>query len=1334
MKTTALIFAAITGALSLSAEVFFEEDFTNYGDKAPGVIDEGTEVINDPIHARAAYLNVNVDKDSDIFLKPIMLPACKDFDICFSFQPSATNAEVDIVLTAKDGKALTFPVTGLDNAKHFFIAKASDGQLNLFRRDSFNVWQSASSATLVADAATLNFRAKAGVKFGLSDILVRSPAPVPSSLALAQFPAVEVLTRQLGNDAPASDAAPIDILGKSISFIPGATGICATIEFVWDNGFKQKHDVAVVEHTHSSPIKSYAMPQLGLKPQETWHGPDAAIDFGSKGSLARQFVRPSLWCFTTYSKVCDKGVDIVRDWNTLPPASQHLVTFELRKRDDGAVEVWVDGSFFRVVTAPEKGLPGNIEPPKFLMSATLTFKNPTKYRFNEITPDALELWANPRAKAFVAAAPDSADVAICHSAQLGYSLDADGYNSRQAGLGYPGEVHFRLPAAPYAKATIDFVLDDAEGKVPFLAVRMTRYDSRYGIGNTMIEDTDVDFTQGIPESVKTVGELVRGGKKFPIYRMDVELPTGRVLDLAAGDYIDLEFLGPKDIAYQQLDYRQKPREDVSSSFNLLAVKLEKLNVLPEIVQITPGNVFTEDEKVKKTSVKLTACVDGASGMLRFDQVKNPLKSHTVNTAIEPKLQAYTFAVQAYTFAKKGDSQVFDFDFSNAGVGFYDLKISVADSAGRAIVHPARYCVTPAVGRLATPEESPYATWWFIGSHGSPKDWSIAGPILRKAGIARVDAKTATKEDLETYHATDLGKVYAPKLSTFDEAKGEFKPGKIKRDGVEVDATGEEVFVDAMKSQIAKAHFADHVMIWHESAPNCGIPEEVLGMPSPTNDVEREKRMAAYINETGRLLHKHFPNLRIAIGNSGASIGAVAVPMRGGAKVEYYDSVGQESVSQTMPPERLIDCALQGQLITKAVAKKLSGKEVATDGCYEFTYRPERDLGYRGEDLQAEYHVRDVLISLMNNYKLISPGLLFDCRNAYCNTVWGASGILLRAPYVYPKKAYLAYAVLTKVLDGVTFVRQIDTGSTTVYAAEFLRKDGKTATAFWCARGEAVIKVAEEGECWTMYGERFRINGVSSMSAFTCGTAPVYFVSDKPLATVSVTMRRFLEDTRFASQGKVVTEFSAANIDVKPDLRFETKHHNFLPILKPGVFTVKDVVDETEGACIEVTLDTSKNADKVTEFITEYTTLRLKTPVEIEGEPDLLGLRVKGNSNWGQLRFEIEDADGEVFSGFSTGKSWGCDVFDWPGYLAVNFDGWSDVYQYTDENTANLAVSPGPRDEQWLSGGGNKKIDFPVKLRAIHVTMNRYKANILGFEPTVPSIRLKKVWALDKLKK
>ena len=119
--------------------------------------------------------------------------------------------------------------------------------------------------------------------------------------------------------------------------------------------------------------------------------------------------------------------------------------------------------------------------------------------------------------------------------------------------------------------------------------------------------------------------------------------------------------------------------------------------------------------------------------------------------------------------------------------------------------------------------------------------------------------------------------------------------------------------------------------------------------------------------------------------------------------------------------------------------------------------------------------------------------------------------------------------------------------------------------------------------------------------------------------------------------------------------------------------------------------------------------------------------MKGNSNWGQIRFEIEDARGEVFKNLSTGRSWGCDIMDWPGNLCVDFDGWGYVYQSLVPNKLVNDHSPGPVSEQWVSmGHGDKVMQYPIKVRAITVGMYRTKLDLLDFKPTAPTIRLRDV--------
>src|SRR6185437_8547840 len=63
---------------------------------------------------------------------------------------------------------------------------------------------------------------------------------------------------------------------------------------------------------------------------------------------------------------------------------------------------------------------------------------------------------------------------------------------------------------------------------------------------------------------------------------------------------------------------------------------------------------------------------------------------------------------------------------------------------------------------------------------------------------------------------------------------------------------------------------------------------------------------------------------------------------------------------------------------------------------------------------------------------------------------------------------------------------------------------------------------------------------------------------------------------------------------------------------------------------------------------EYAALKLIRPVPIPGRPHSIGMWVKGDSSWGRIMWEIEDAKGKRFR--STGGDLG-------NYSALDFDGW-----------------------------------------------------------------------------
>ena len=71
---------------------------------------------------------------------------------------------------------------------------------------------------------------------------------------------------------------------------------------------------------------------------------------------------------------------------------------------------------------------------------------------------------------------------------------------------------------------------------------------------------------------------------------------------------------------------------------------------------------------------------------------------------------------------------------------------------------------------------------------------------------------------------------------------------------------------------------------------------------------------------------------------------------------------------------------------------------------------------------------------------INVGLLHDVGDAYYYSRWGGTGLCHRYPLLHPKISYVAYATLTRELDGAKFVRYLTSHSLSLYIMEFHRGD------------------------------------------------------------------------------------------------------------------------------------------------------------------------------------------------------------------------------------------------------------------------------------------------------
>lgn len=365
-------------------------------------------------------------------------------------------------------------------------------------------------------------------------------------------------------------------------------------------------------------------------------------------------------------------------------------------------------------------------------------------------------------------------------------------------------------------------------------------------------------------------------------------------------------------------------------------------------------------------------------------------------------------------------------------------------------------------------------------------------------------------------------------------------------------------------------------------------------------------------------------------------------MQNGLDPQYIDYIGTEIVGQTFAPEKL-DGGLGGVWLAQETARKFGVNRPCT-GCYESTSRMSRNLGLQG---QAEYYVRDGLISYALGFKNIYTGMLNDAGNAYFSTAWGEGGLLRRNPLLTPKPAYVAIATLTKVLDQASFVRKIPTGSPTVYALQFKRADGKYVTTLWTARGRAALQMEyPKNETFTQVSLYGKESKVAAESQTHVDTAPLYLVSSAQTKSITLLSREY-EDP--PDSFKVVSKMDSMEEwnHITDNTTLTNKQFRVLPIRQLGEFELSQVTDDEKGPCLQMKLN--KNGE-LPENVSEHTTLRLKTPIAFKGTPDTIGVMVKGDNGWGKIIFEIQDVNGTQWH--TEGA-----YHDWPGRLAISGDGW-----------------------------------------------------------------------------
>jgi hypothetical protein len=388
----------------------------------------------------------------------------------------------------------------------------------------------------------------------------------------------------------------------------------------------------------------------------------------------------------------------------------------------------------------------------------------------------------------------------------------------------------------------------------------------------------------------------------------------------------------------------------------------------------------------------------------------------------------------------------------------------------------------------------------------------------------------------------------------------------------------------------------------------------------------------------------------------------------------------------------------------------------------------------GEDRQAQWYVRDVLISQCRRFPDIFVGVIMDTGNTYTRSFWGASGFCGPRPFCYPRKSYVGVATATKLLDMVIDAKSIDTGDPCVYAWEFKRRDGKRVTALWTSRGEVELEVeaVSKFKMLDFYGREQKVKEGNGANSFLISASvwAGYLVSDEScVKSARVLSRRFPDDVKPSVDKLLVVADDASKWTVLPQIEknIERTTGPHMPFRTRGEYEIRTVNDEQKGSCIE--LELVKPNYKLPLVVGEYAVVELKTPVEIPGSARSLGAWVKGNSGWGQFYWVIALPDGR--RAISSGWMGQCpDPFDHEGLRSIDYSGWNYLSIPLNDESQIKNISTGNVPGYWMGGSlpvGNKK---PFKLLGIAFSCQNRPLLLTERRPLLQKIRFASIHASE----
>lgn len=1078
---------------------------------------------------------------------------------------------------------------------------------------------------------------------------------------------------------------------------------------------------------------------------ETYTLPDAYIRFaglsaGDRGVIEYYF-RPKIANMDPSAQV-----SCAREWTEFPGASERFVKYEFRLTGPTNVQAWIDGRYVGTIEldAPLKKIAFELPGGASIKDAAVIDKtDDSLFLPLDIAP------ANAAPGAFADAEPvtggvlagkkgggerrlagvpfmvlngrENVDLGNIRNV-WGDEWGGDRYWNRSPYNGAKENLIIPVPNVQYRRAWVLCAIEEDPLKEPVLTARLTRYD---GLVGPQVADTTIRlprFGEPLPEGVTKVGVIRVHDKDLPLYLAGVKLETGKIQDLIfqsvkpgvlrAGNRsvlprLDFELMGDKERGNHFYVNRDTlPSYSVRSSVHVFGATLERSPVEFCVLPAAFGNSYLPGERTEMDAVARAV----EKGDCKLEWTIRDIDGRETGRG-----------KKEFTFSKAGEEARFSVPLLQQKLGWYSVGFRLADAGGHPLLdHTANYCLLAADTRKAG-YDSPYFAWSHGGVHGDIPKPELLKDVYGRAGIGTITPKFSEAE-LAPQKITVAAIPWENRIIQFKMRQAAGNKPDWKFPGYD-SAEYVDAFKKLVDAAISNYPHVKSALIFHEGRGG-RYPVEMFGETLPPDEGAdlAEKRTCDEALAIAKLYRKYYPQLKLEVGNCGDSSGVTAALLRNKFPAEYIDYIGEEWGGGLY---KLAENGLSRNFWSLREISRHFGYDKPLIANYEWKYRKVQHEGLRQN---AIWSARDWLVAHAWRSPRIPFTSITDAGNYYYNTIWG-DGLLSRYPEVYPYPAYTAVATMTRILDCAKLEKQLDTGSATVYGLQF-KRGNEYVYALWTARGQLETTFSPDKDTelvrTSLFGAESKIKSAGGQFTVTISEEPFYLTSSVGLIVAGLGKRSFPLEA--VPTGKSIAVGNA--MDKTNEWKLATGKDEMLdePVSvapknirfrRPGKFALGQVIDDEKGGCLELEL---LKSDKPHLLIQEYCAIRLKQPAAIPGEPDTVGVWVKGNSGWGKLFFEFEDAEGEKWTSGPTG-GFGCDVYDLTDLASINFDGWHFVRFPINAKSHLKPPSVLPETLDWRHDAtGNRKVDYPIKLSGIGVAMGNQAINLVDEVAVKPVLR------------